>query len=92
VAAAPLPQQPAIQPRPIRIIKEIVLDAAGRSALLLRMARASEKDGRNGQAIGYYKEIVANYPGSIEAKTADDRLKALGPSAPVAVVANELAR
>jgi predicted TPR repeat methyltransferase len=51
---------------------------SARSALLIRMGQASEKDGRIPQALGHYREIVEKYPGSLEAGTAAARLESLG--------------
>jgi TolA-binding protein len=62
--------RPAVKPPP--------RDDSARPAMLLRMARALEKDGRIPQAIRYHKEIVEKYPESTEAKTAAERIEALG--------------
>jgi hypothetical protein len=54
-------------------------DPAARAASLLRSAQALEKLGKNSAALDSYRQIVAKYPGTSQAKTAAERIKALEP-------------
>jgi YHS domain-containing protein len=52
--------------------------AASRAASQLQIAQNLEKSGKTAAALTYYKQIVKNYPGTAQAKTAAARIKALG--------------
>ena len=49
-----------------------------KAATLLRQAQALDKLGKAPAALGYYRQIVADYPDTPQAKTAAARIKALG--------------
>jgi YHS domain-containing protein len=54
-------------------------DAATRAAALLRSAQSLDKLGKASAALEYYRQIVAKYPNTPQAKTATERIKALAP-------------
>jgi len=54
-------------------------DDAARAASLLRSAQSLDKLGKTEAALDYYRQIVAKYPGSTQAKTAAARIKAIEP-------------
>ena len=51
-----------------------------RAASLLRIGQNLEKSGKPGAAFGYYKRIVKDFADTPAAKTAKQRIKALGKS------------
>jgi hypothetical protein len=51
---------------------------AARAASQLRLGENLEKAGKSAAALGYYRQVVKDYPGSPQAKTAAARIKALG--------------
>lgn len=51
--------------------------SATRAASMLRSAESLEKLGNTKAALDYYKQIVAKHPGTPQAKTAAERIKAL---------------
>ncbi|HEV3165983.1 MAG TPA: hypothetical protein VGZ22_18280 [Isosphaeraceae bacterium] len=53
-------------------------DAASKAASLLRTAQSLEKQGKTSASLGYYRQIVSKYPDTPQAKTASERIKALG--------------
>jgi YHS domain-containing protein len=52
--------------------------AAARAASQLRLGQNLEKTGKTAAAIQFYRDVVKDYPGTSEAKTAAARIKALG--------------
>ncbi len=53
-------------------------DASAKAAASLRIAQNLEKSGKTAAALTSYREVVKLYPGTPSAKTASDRIKALG--------------
>lgn len=51
---------------------------AAKAASLLSQAQALEKSGKNAAALVFYKRVVKEYAGTAQAKTAAERVKALG--------------
>jgi YHS domain-containing protein len=54
-------------------------DPDTRAASLLRSAKSLEKLGQTAAAVESYRRIVTKYPGTLEAKTAAERIKLLAP-------------
>jgi YHS domain-containing protein len=52
--------------------------AAARAATLVRLGRALERSGKTEQALANYREVVKDYPNTPSAKTAAERIKAIG--------------
>ena len=53
-------------------------DAPAKAASLLRLGQNLEKTGKAAAALSYYRQVVKLYPDTPSAKTASDRIKALG--------------
>jgi YHS domain-containing protein len=53
--------------------------AVARAATLLKLGQNLEKNGNNSGALGYYRQIVKDFPTTPAAKTAAARIKAIGP-------------
>lgn len=53
--------------------------SAARAATTLRLGQNLEKAGKTAAAIQYYRELVKEYPGTPQARTAAGRLKVLAP-------------
>jgi len=64
---------PAVAPK-----AKAAADPSAKAASLLRLAQALDKSGNAKGALGYYRQIVADYPDTPQAKTAAARVKALG--------------
>jgi YHS domain-containing protein len=54
-------------------------DASSRAASLLKLGQNLEKAGKAAGALGYYRQVVKDYPGTASARTAAVRIKALIP-------------
>jgi YHS domain-containing protein len=55
------------------------VDPEARAASLLKLGQSLEKAGKTTAALGYYRQILKDYPKSPAAKTADERVKELEP-------------
>ena len=53
-------------------------DSSAKAASLLRLGQNLEKNGKPAAALTYYRQVVKLYPDSPSARTASDRIKALG--------------
>ena len=51
---------------------------AAKAASILRLGQALERSGKTAGALDYYRRVTKEYPDTPQAKTAADRLKALG--------------
>jgi hypothetical protein len=71
-ARARLAAKRAEPPKPAK-----ALDQSARAATMLRSARNLEFDGKFEGALGYYREIIKNYPGTPQAKEAATRVEVL---------------
>ena len=58
--------------------KSAASKAAARAATLIRLARTLERSGKTEQALANYREVVKDYPNTLSAKTAAERIKAIG--------------
>jgi TolA-binding protein len=45
----------------------------------LQSGRNLEKSGKTAAALGYYRQVIKDFPGTPAAETAADRVKALSP-------------
>jgi YHS domain-containing protein len=55
------------------------VDPDAKAASLLKLGQSLEKAGKTTSALGYYRQVLKDYPRSPAAKTADERVKELDP-------------
>jgi hypothetical protein len=66
------------EPHVARLIPAAAPSAEARAATLLRSAENLEKAGKAAGAAAMYRQVVKDFPGTPQAKSATERLKALG--------------
>jgi hypothetical protein len=66
------------KPPPKPEVKPNVSTDNPRALFLLNSGKGSEKSGHPKVALGYYRELVEKFPDTVAAKTARERIKALG--------------
>jgi YHS domain-containing protein len=79
-AARPAVKAKAVEPSDSTGEDAAAAKRAARAASALRIAQSLDKAGKTAAALKYYKQVVKDYPGTAQAKTAAARVKALGGS------------
>ena len=72
------PPRPSPTPTPPPSPPPRPSDASAKAASLLRLGQNLEKAGKTAAALDYYRQVVKLYPDTPSAKTAAERIKALG--------------